>query len=118
MKIVFNGTGMKPNYNILLEQLVGLQLMHHSITINLTDFTTLLQALAYHKCGGDYSLLYDFGSLNEFRNPSTYKPLYDIKFEYIVKRDLLVSGHYGTFNNMKIMVRKTVEPGHIEIEAE
>jgi hypothetical protein len=77
------------NPQTVMEALSELSLKYSQIAININDFVHILYA------GKEEG--------------------YD-RFVPVTSRDVLVSGHYGTFNNMKIMVRKNVKQGYMLVE--
>lgn len=75
----------------VIPKLLDLSNTYSQITININDFVTILYA--------------------------SKKENYE-KFIPITSREILVSGLYGTINNMKIMVRKNIRPGYAQVEEE
>ncbi len=88
MKILLNDT-IEFDDDKFKQKLEYLSNNYSSIAMNISSFTDVLKTMAY-----------------------------DEKFIPIINRDILKSGHYGTFNGMKIIVKKTIEPGYAETEGE
>jgi hypothetical protein len=91
MKILLHDPVLEFDNNQFKQKLEDLSKQYSSITMNIYSFTDVLKVMSYDD--------------EEYFTP-------------ITSRDVLKTGHYGTFNGMKIMVKRNVESGYAEIEKE
>lgn len=89
MKLLFNSDNLQLTPENIKDIFLKLSEKYSLVTINIATFCELLK-------------------INIDDQQKYFTP--------VTQREILITGYYGTFNGMKIFVRKIVEPGYLTVE--